>query len=233
MTAELDISRLDELSALAVPDWAHGVWQRTAIRAGGDEDTASTVIWIQTPTLYADIRVPAPGETSPLAGEEGFAGYVDIDRQVCRWQRPVDLNPGPEGADQGAMFRDGELLVEVGLLANYYEDYRLIDPAKHCFAASRGAFTVEGGRVKFSPDGPLDILVAAGPYVTHARRNGTSALRHGRLAAGTVTFDLAVGDPKVFEGGEGTWTVWTDTILGAERDMLLAALRSKALTPGT
>jgi hypothetical protein len=222
MTAELDTSRLDELAALAVPEWARGVWQRTSIRAGGDEDTASTVIWIQTPTLYADIRLP--GDKSPLASEEGFAGYVDIEGQVCRWQRPVDLNPGPEGADQGAMFRDGELLVEVGLLANYYEDYRLIDPAAHCFAASRGAFTVEDGQVRFAPDGPLDILVTAGPYVTHARRNRTSALRHGRFEDGGVSFDLAVGDAAVFKGGEGAWTVWTDTIFGAERDVLLAAI---------
>jgi hypothetical protein len=225
MSAEIDLSRVKELSALAVPDWVRGVWQRNVIRAPGTEDDrTSTVIWIQTPTLYADIRVPAAGETSPLAGEEAFAGWLDVEGQVCRWRRPIDLNPGPEGADQGAMFRDGELLVEVGLLANYYEDYRLIDPATRCFAASRGDFTIEDTSVRFAPDGPLDILVAAGAHVTHARRDGTSALRHGRFDAGKVVFELTVGDPAVFAAGEGAWTVWTDNVGAEERAALLAGV---------
>jgi hypothetical protein len=224
MSVQIDVSRVEQLTALAVPEWIRGVWQRTAIRAeDAAADRTSTVIWIQTPTLYADIRVPAPGETSALAGEAGFAGWLDVDGQVCRWRRPIDLHPGPEGADQGAMFRDGELLVEVGLLANYHEEYRLIDPPTRSFAASRGGFMIENGSVRFAPDGPLDILVAAGPYVTHARRGGTSALRHGRLEDGGVTFDLAVGDPAVFAGGQGTWTVWTDEIGETERAALLAA----------
>jgi len=221
---DIDTSRIEELSALAVPAWVRGVWQRTMIRAeGAAADRTSTVIWIQTPTLYADIRVPAEGETSPLAGKAGFAGRLDVEGQVCRWRRPIDLHPGPEGADQGAMFRDRELLVEVGLLANYYEEYRLIDPATRCLAASRGGLAIENGSVKFAPDGPLDILVAAGAFVTHARRDGTSALRHGRLEDGGVTFDHAVGDPAVFEGGQGTWTIWTDEIGETERSALLAA----------
>jgi len=224
LATDIDTSRMEELSALAVPGWVRGVWQRTVIRAeGAEDDRTSTVIWIQTPTLYADIRVPAKGETSPLADEAGFAGWLDVEGQVCRWRRPIDLKPGPDDADQGAMFRDGELLVEVGLLANYCEDYRLIDPATRCFAASRGEFAIENGSVRFAPDGPLDILVAAGPYVTHARRNGMSALRHGRVESGKVTFDLAVGDPVVFRGGEGPWTVWTETLGHGLRNALLEA----------
>ena len=223
MTADLDVSRIGELAALAVPDWARGVWQRTLLRVDGGEERASTIFYIQTSTLFADIRLP--GDANPLAGEDGFAGYADIEGQVCRWQRPIDLTLRPEGGDQGAMFRDGETLIETGILSNYLEEYRLIDPATRCFAASRGDFTVEDGSVRFSRDGDLDILVAAGPYVTHARRAGTSSLRHGRLdtAAGEVRFELSVGDPAVFAGGEGTWTVWTDDVGETERDVLFAA----------
>ncbi len=160
-----------------------------------------------------------------LADEDGFAGYIDIKDRVCTWQRPVDLTSRPEGGDQGALFRDGETLLETGTLANYFEDYRLVDPATACFAASRGSFKVEGGKVRFARDGDLDILVAAGPYVTHARRAGTSSLRHGRLDAetGEVRFDLSVGDPAVFAGGEGAWTVWTDDLGGDGIARLIAA----------
>ena len=225
MTLDVDQPRADELSALTVPHWVRGVWQRTLLRAGDHQDRDSMVIWIQTPTLYADIRAPALDDASPRPTPAGFAGWLDVEGQVCRWHRPIDLNPGPEGADQGAMFRDGEVMTEVGLLANYLEDYHLIDPATRCFAASRGAVTVKDGRVRFAPEGALDILVTAGPYVTHARRAGSSSLRHGRYdaGAGAVSFDLSVGDPAVFASGRGTWTVWTDEVSEAERDALLAA----------
>ena len=227
VTIDVDLSRVDELSGLAVPNWVRGVWQRTKIRGGGPERRNLIVNWIQTPTLYADIRWPAAGDVT-TAREEGFAGWLDVEGQVCRWQRPIDLNPAPENADQGAMFRDDKTLIEVGLLANYLEGYRLVEPATRCFAASRGAFAVKKGRVQFASRGMLDILVSAGPYLTHARRAGSSGLRHGRYDAntGTAHFELSVGDPTVFAGGSGTWTVWTDDV--PDRDVLLVAASASA-----
>lgn len=212
MSADLDLSRLDELSALSVPDWACGVWRRAFGRYPGREDTTTKVFWIQTPTLYADIRVAATGDPSPHARDEGFAGWLDVADQVCIWHRPVDLHPRPEGGDKGAMFLDNDVMIEVGLLANYMEEYHRIDPATSCFAASRGDFTTTGGKVRFAPEGPVEILVSAGPHVIHARRDGAGALRYGRLDAqtGTVTLDLAVGDPSVFAASESPWTVWSD-----------------------
>lgn len=226
MNFHVDRSRVDELSGLATPDWVHGVWQRTRRRAGAGENRTDTVIWIQTPTLYADIRVPAPGDVSSRAKTGGFAGWLDVEDQICRWQRPIDLDPGPEGADQGVMFRDEASMIEVGLLANYLEDYRLIDPATRSFAASRGGFTVHNGSVGFAREGPLDIVVAAGPYLTHARRDGSSSLRHGSFDASDrrASFDLSVGDPAVFSAGSGDWTVWTDDLAESEGDALLATL---------
>ena len=225
MSVELDLSRVEELSGHAVPAWVRGVWQRTVLRTEGGEDQASTVIWIQTPTLYADIRVPAPGDASPLATPAGFAGWLDVEGQICRWKRPIDLHPGPEDRDQGAMFRADEVMTEIGLIANYLEDYRLVAPAKGCLAASRGDFTVEDGTVRFSPEGTLDILVATGSYCTHARRAGSSSLRHRRYdaGAGSAHAETCVGDPAVFGGGGGAWTVWTNDMGEADRDALLAA----------
>ena len=211
MTDALDLSRVDELSALSVPDWTRGVWRRAFGRYPGREDKSTEVIWIQTPTLYADIRVPALADSTPAAGQEGFAGWLDVADQVCNWHRPVDLNPRPEGGDQGAMYLDGDVMVEVGLLANYMEEYHRVDPAERCFAASRGAFTIADSKVRFAPDGPVEILVAAGPHVIHARRDGASALRYGRLdEPGTrVSYDMTVGDSTVFAMAQGAWTVWT------------------------
>ena len=220
---------MDELSALAVPSWVRGVWQRTGIRTDGRERNDALVYWIQTPTLYADIRVPSTAEDTPTPLPEGFAGWLDVEDQICRWRRPIDLNPKPGVLDHGAMFRDDEKLVEVGLLANYLENYQRIDPATRCFAASCGEFRVADGEVQFATQGPLDILVTAGTHVIHARRTRASALRYGRYdeRTGLVSFDLNVGDPEVFAGDDGTWTIWTDDVTRVEREAFLRAGESK------
>ncbi len=225
MTADLDLSRLDELAALQVPDWACGVWRRAFGRYPGRKDTSTEVIWIQTPTLYADIRVAAPDDPSPDARDEGFAGWLDVAGQVCTWHRPVDLHPRPEGGDKGAMFLDGDAMIEVGLLANYMEEYHRIDPAVSCFAASRGAFTTDGGKVRFAAEGPVEILVAAGIHVIHARRDGASGLRYGRFDEPDheVRFQTAVGETDVFSGGGGSWTVWSHDVDDAMAARLITA----------
>ncbi|MEM7120036.1 MAG: hypothetical protein AAF563_02090 [Pseudomonadota bacterium] len=224
MTTDLDHSRINELRSLCVPDWACGVWRRAFGRYPGREDTTTTVIWIQTPTLYADIRVAAPDDPSPHARDEGFAGWLDVDDQVFTWHRPVDLHRRPEGGDKGAMFLDSDVMIEVGLLTNYMEEYHRIDRAASCFAASRGTFTTAGGKVRFSGDDPVDILVAAGPHVIHARHDSASALRYGRLDThgGIVTVDLAVGDPSAFTPSDDTWTVWSDGVDEATHRALVA-----------
>lgn len=224
MAIDVDLSRLAELSTFAVPGWARGVWQRHSIRTDGSQSHAPRVIWIQTPTLYADIRTLGPEQAPTLAiPDQGFAGLLNVDRQVFHWARPIDLTPGPEGADQGAMFRDGNGLLEVGLFSNYLEEYHQVASTDHCFAASRGAFSIDEGIVRFDTEQPLDIVVCAGTYVTHARRAGKSALRHGRYdaSAGTVAFDLLLGDASVFTEAHGTWTVWSDEF--PDRDALLHA----------
>ena len=212
MTADLDLSRLDELAALSIPQWARGVWRRAFGRYPGREDKTTEVIWIQTPTLYADIRVAATDDPSPDARDDGFAGWLDVEDQVCDWHRPIDLHPRAEGGDQGAMFLENDVMIEVGLLANYMEEYHRIDPASRCFAASRGDFSTTDGKVRFAADGPVEILVSAGPHVIHARHDGASGLRYGRFDGPdhAVRFDVSVGDDAVLAAGSGPWTVWNN-----------------------
>lgn len=225
MAIEVDLSRLKELSVFTVPEFARGVWQRHSVRLQGSQSDDHRVIWIQTPTLYADIRTCRRGQDTLCApADQGFAGLLHVSGQVFHWQRPIDLTPGPEGSDQGAMFRDEKRLYEVGLFKNYLEEYHQVASPAPCFAASRGAFRIDQGQCRFEPDQPLEILVRAGSYVTHARRAGNCALRQGQFDArsGTVNFEAFVGDLSVFSHAEGPWTVWTDD--APDRDTLLGAL---------
>ena len=78
--------------------------------------------------------------------------------------------------------------------------------------AENPVFAAAGGKVRFAPDRPVEILVSAGPHVIHARRDGASGLRYGRFddASATVSFTKSVGDNTVFATNDEPWTVWTD-----------------------
>ena len=100
-----------------VADELIGAWSRESMRIGDDkafED--SRVIWQQTPTRYADIRVlvdERPHGSDSGEGLEAFAG-----RQI--WQPPqltfhheMDY-PGNYPVDLGVLSWDGDTLIEDG-----------------------------------------------------------------------------------------------------------------------
>jgi hypothetical protein len=192
-----------------VPAWVQGVWRRNTLRVeSGVIDDTTQVYWIQTPTLFADIRIPAnrpdaAGKTSladydgdellQLADQAGFAGSLRVDGQICRWQRPIDYQPVQPSPDEGAMFREGNTLTETGLHANYFEDYTLVDDGGGRFlaldcpedgrllvvAGSRFLFT--RGRALELPDGAAlsDLVDEADPARKRALLDCEFSLGHG------------------------------------------------------
>lgn len=145
-----------KLSCKPVPPEYVGLWRRESIEIDGEWDTSTRVYWLQTGSLYADIRIPAGrpafdgirslDECSPeqlrwLAGQEGFAGCLHVDGETCRWERALDYQP-PGLPDIGRMrFHDGGIATEDGVLAEYREQWRRIAPGPH-----RLAVTLDGGR---------------------------------------------------------------------------------------
>lgn len=153
-----------------VPAWVRGVWRRDRVERGdGSVDRDTTVIWLQTPTLFADIRIPKPGRRTPEV--QAFAGWLTVEGQVCTWNRPIDLAPPPRKPDIGAMFRAGGRMIECGVQANYLEDWRLMDDGDGRFLALG-----RGGR---SMD---DLLVtAADHFMIATRKRGRCELSYGRI----------------------------------------------------
>lgn len=166
------------ISVEPVPAWVQGVWRRNTLRDdSGLVDDTTQVYWVQTPTLFADIRVPAArpddagktsladyddAELSRLADQAGFAGSLRVDGQICRWQRPIDYQPSRPTPDEGAMFREGDRLSETGLHANYCEDYNLIDDGGGRFLAlecpeHRRLLVVVGNHFLFARGRALDL----------------------------------------------------------------------------
>ena len=115
-------------------EW-RGLWRRVAYeRADGSGDAASLVLWLQTETLYVDIRIPADRPRveafhPALAAQEGFAGHLSEDGDVATWHRRIDYRPRAT-PDEGRLTRNRRMLVEHGVHDPYVEHWWLEVPGE-------------------------------------------------------------------------------------------------------
>lgn len=125
---------------MSVPADLTGLWRRELITTpDGGRDETTTVVWLQTSSWYADLRVPAdrparPGATCfadysdaellDLAAVQGFAGELSVGDGVCSWRRDLDYQPPSGVPDEGAFRLDGDLMIEDGIHTPYQEIWR-------------------------------------------------------------------------------------------------------------
>lgn len=150
-----------------VPDWLVGVWRRRLIAfPDGREDRTTTVLWLQTRSTFADIRLPQeslalqrltrpalPAEALPiLARQDGFAGHTTLEGDLCTWHRRISYRPPGPTPDAGRLRMEAGLLIEEGVHAVYREDWERLDDG----AEGTMAFAGEGG--------PPRLLVLVGRH---------------------------------------------------------------------
>lgn len=174
------------------PEW-QGLWRRLALeRPDGSGDTASLVLWLQTGTLYADIRLPPHrpdftgvggfadltfAQTTYLAAQEGFAGALHARGRRAHWRRRIDFAPLAGPPDEGRLVRSRRMLVETGVHADYVEHWWQEDPAgaadtgvlhdtARCIAVRSGRhllIAVDRRPAPPRPGGLADAVAAASP----------------------------------------------------------------------
>jgi hypothetical protein len=161
----------------AAPKWLTGVWERKALWLGSAEpDYATRVVYVQTQTLFGDIRIPESrsgasnancledlhdSELKELATQEGFAGYVEIADNVVTWQREIDFQPPTGIPDTGQCMVDKQHMIEKGIHSDYSEKWQRIDDGDGQFLAMQ----TEGDEGKVAKQ----ILVVAGDHFLYAR----------------------------------------------------------------
>lgn len=172
-------------------DRFEGLWQRLLLaRPGEPVETLVRTDWLQGPALFVDLRQPPalgarvqasclaevqPEEARIMACQEGFAGRLVVSGEIADWRRAIDFQPlGPLG-DRGRLVREGELLIEHGVEAEYVEYWQLDrQPASAPSAAAH--FVSES-------DGRAVILVQHGKHFAYARDRGVALPRGSDLAA--------------------------------------------------
>lgn len=169
------------------------------VAADGTRDTTTTVVWLQGPSLFVDLRIPA-GERAAvarldgpadletasaevldaLAAREGFAGRFHLDGDLARWDRLVDWHPSTGVLDEGTLARQGDVVVETGVHAPYVEHWRP-EPAD---AGDATADAADAAAVLLHEDGTgrTGVLVRVGARFGLARGRGVPLPDGTRLA---------------------------------------------------
>jgi hypothetical protein len=106
----------------SLPSWFVGAWEREWVRRAGVTDDTVTVRFLQTPTMFGDLRIPSSRprfphaaaladlterELATLAEQRGFFGYTTIEGNVATWHHEIDYQPPEAAADIGRLERVG------------------------------------------------------------------------------------------------------------------------------
>ena len=153
-----------------------GAWQRDWIRRhGGEADPRVTVRYVQTPSVFGDVRIPgdrpavghaasfadlSDDELAALAKQNGFAGETTMDGANATWHHEIDFQPAGRGDDVGRIepVDDGQML-EHALDDSYIERWSAIGHDGGKFLAAKVA---REGRVD-------QLLAVAGESFVYAR----------------------------------------------------------------
>jgi hypothetical protein len=148
---------------IAVPPYYIGIWRRDLLSSAAGEDTSTRVLWMQADRLFIDMRVPAnrPNFSSVsslddcsdaqldwLSGQQGFAGWLQVEGDQFEWHRVLDFQPDRTGKDIGRMSVQGDYVLEEGVLADYYEHWRKMthdNPFRRAY--SLGQVTAADGQI--------------------------------------------------------------------------------------
>jgi len=161
------------VAAVMVPT---GAWQRDWIRRhGGAPDGSVTVRYVQTPSVFGDLRIPgdrpdvAPAtslaeltdaQLAALARQNGFAGVTTMAGANATWHHEIDFQPADDDADVGRIEPDGERrMFEHALDGAYVERWSGLERGTGEFFAAR-----------VERHGHVDQLLAvAGEHFVYAR----------------------------------------------------------------
>jgi hypothetical protein len=130
--------------AVSVPAWTLGCFRRRSITFfTGACDAATTVFWLQSPGLTADLRLPAQrpklaagtlaslGDAAPdllqaLADCEGGLARTGWDGQAMSWSDWTAFALHDKWPEPGRLARVGDCLIEHAPSGAYVEDWRLL-----------------------------------------------------------------------------------------------------------
>lgn len=136
-----------------LPTWLWGEWSRDWILRGKVKSSTLDVHYLQTPTYFADVRIPKSRSSFSavqsfsdltdqqlrlLAGQNGFSGRTTLAGAVATWSDEVAFQPSDGTADTGRLERrPPDHMHEIGLDGSYTEAWRRLSDGKGQYLAIR------------------------------------------------------------------------------------------------
>jgi hypothetical protein len=135
------------------PIWLQGVWTRDWIEKRGVQSNTLDVHYLQTPTYFADMRIPrdrsrvvaaksfadlTDEQLRSLTRQNGFTGRTTVVGMVATWPHDIDFQPSDGTPDTGRLERfPPDQMREHGLDGSYIEAWRSLTDGKGRFLAVR------------------------------------------------------------------------------------------------
>ena len=202
-----------------------GAWQRDWIhRRGLAQDASIAVRYVQTPSVFADVRTAAArtiaagaasfaeltdDELAALARQSGFAGVTTVDGDRATWHHEIDFQPPSDDADIGRIEPIGPgAMFEHALDGAYVERWSTLAPDAGPYLAVR---VTRGGKV-------AAILAVAGDHFVYARARATplpaaesitALIEHGHATRETIIGYL---DCEISYGTTRAWRIERSTL---------------------
>lgn len=161
------------------PDWMRGTWTREWIQRSTGRSSPFEVHYLQTPSLFGDVRFPVGGpsyatassfadlsdtQLRALAKQRGFTGRTLLAGMTSTWQHDIDFQPPDGEADVGRIERRGnDRMNEYALDRSYVESWRRTNDGNGVFLALR---VETAGR-------PQQILLVTGDDFMYVRNRDT------------------------------------------------------------
>jgi hypothetical protein len=136
-----------------LPAWLWGERSRDWILRGNVKSSTLDVHYLQTPTYFADIRIPkirsgisaaqsfadlTDQQLRLLAGQNGFTGRTTMAGTVATWSDDIAFQPSDGTPDTGRLQRiPPNRMHELGLDGSYIESWRHVSGAKGQFLVIR------------------------------------------------------------------------------------------------
>lgn len=205
-----------------------GVWQREWIRRnGGPADRSVVVRYVQTPTVFGDLRIPESrpelaGATSladlsdeqlaALADQNGFAGVLSMSGSTATWQHEIDFQITEKSPDTGRIEPAGEgNMLEHAPDGSYVERWTTVPRVA---GPDAGTFAVRVVR----DDKTTQLLAVAGQRFLYARARAR-ALPVGKSLKDLIknpnaerSFVLAWLDCEISYGNTHGWWIEYSTL---------------------
>ncbi len=123
-----------------VPEWLRGIWHREWIERAGNRSNTRDVEYLQTPTLFGDVRFPTDlpafsqarsfadltdSELRLLAGQQGMTGLTRVANAIATWDHAIDFQPPDGETDTGRLdLKAKGVMYEHGLDGSYTESWK-------------------------------------------------------------------------------------------------------------